>query len=152
MEEGSVFIPYGGNDLKDILYEQHERVVGNDNCVSFRNMKLQIPPDAYRMHYVKARVRVHRYPDGSMGVFHGPQRLAEYTADGTLIAIEENKKSVSGGASDELHGVPILGAPYLAPPMRSNTRWHIKKLHHYHRYNAKSNNLRATKTGQLMCC
>lgn len=79
-------------------------MVGNDNCVSFRKMKLQTPPNAYRMHYVKARVRVHRYPDGSMAVFHGPRKLAEYTCDGTLKEIEENKKLVSGGASDELHG------------------------------------------------
>ena len=113
MEEGSAFIPYVGNDLKDILCEQHERIVGNDNCVSFQKMKLQIPPNAYRMHYVKARVRVHKYPDGSMAVFHGPRKLAEYTADGTLISVEENKKSAAGGASDELHGGPILGAPLV---------------------------------------
>ncbi|MBW2067891.1 MAG: hypothetical protein JRI31_03285 [Deltaproteobacteria bacterium] len=48
-----------------------------------------------------------------MAVFHGPRKLAEYTADGTLIGIEENKKSATGGASDELHGGPILGAPLV---------------------------------------
>ncbi len=59
--EGAAFIPYIGGRLPDILCEQHERVVGNDNCVSFGGMKLQIPADGARHHYVKVRVRVHRY-------------------------------------------------------------------------------------------
>ncbi len=48
------------------------------------------------MHYVKARVWVHRYLDGGMAVFHGLRKLAEYTAGRTLITIEENKKSATG--------------------------------------------------------
>jgi transposase len=39
-----------------------------------------------RPHYVKARVRVHEYPDGTFAVFHGPRRLARYSAQGTEIA------------------------------------------------------------------
>ena len=81
-EQGSAFIPYVGSDLGDILCEQHERVVNKDNCVCFKGLKLQIPPDKYRMHYVKVRVRVHYYPDGSLAVFHGPRRLASYHPDG----------------------------------------------------------------------
>jgi hypothetical protein len=30
-------------------------------------------------------VRVHQYPDGRLAIFHGPRRLADYEADGTLI-------------------------------------------------------------------
>jgi hypothetical protein len=37
----------------------------NDNCVSYRTLKLQIPESPMRPHFVKARVRVHVYPDGS---------------------------------------------------------------------------------------
>ncbi|WP_176697472.1 hypothetical protein [Burkholderia sp. CCA53] len=36
------------------------------------------------MHYVKVKVRVHRYLDGRLAIFHGPRRLARYTADGQL--------------------------------------------------------------------
>ena len=82
--EGSAFIPYIGNNLPDVLCEQHERVVGNDNCVSFAGMKLQIPADGARHHYVKVAVRVHCYVDGSLGVFHGPRKLAGYDAQGNL--------------------------------------------------------------------
>ncbi len=86
--EGAAFIPYIGGRLPDILCEQHERVVGNDNCVSFGGMKLQIPADGARHHYVKVRVRVHRYVDGTLGVFHGPRKLAGYDAQGNLPQLE----------------------------------------------------------------
>jgi transposase len=75
---GSAFIPYIGNNLPDVLCEQHERIVGNDNCVSFEGMKLQIPADDARHHYVKVAVRVHCYVDGTLAVFHGPRKLAGY--------------------------------------------------------------------------
>ena len=83
--EGSAFVPWIGGSLEDVLCEQHERTVGHDNTVSFDGMKLQIPADGYRFHYVKARVRVHRYMDGRMGIFHGPRKLAEYDANGALM-------------------------------------------------------------------
>jgi len=82
--EGSAFIPYIGNNLPDVLCEHHERIVGNDNCVSFEGMKLQIPADGARHHYVKVAVRVHRYVDGTLGVFHGPRKLAGYDVQGNL--------------------------------------------------------------------
>ena len=82
--EGTAFIPYIGGQLPEILCEQHERVVGNDNCVRFGGMKLQIPADGARHHYVKVRVRVHRYVDGTLAVFHGPRKLAGYDAQGNL--------------------------------------------------------------------
>lgn len=84
-EEGSAFVAYVGCDLADILCEHHERVVGNDNCVSFGGLKLQIPKDRLRLHYVRVKVRVHRYPDRRLALFHGPRCLARYDAKGVLI-------------------------------------------------------------------
>ena len=83
-EAGSAFVPWIGGNLGDILCEQVERTVGNDNCVQFEKLKLQIPADRHRCHFVKAKVRVHRYPDGRLAVFHGPRKLAEYEATGRL--------------------------------------------------------------------
>jgi hypothetical protein len=83
-EAGSAFVPWIGGNLGDILCEQVERTVGNDNCVQFEKLKLQIPADRHRCHFVKAKIRVHRYPDGRLAVFHGPRRLAEYEATGRL--------------------------------------------------------------------
>jgi transposase len=83
-EEGSAFVPWIGGSLDDILCEQYERTVGHDNCVRFEGITLQIPPDRHRCHYVKAKVRVHCYPDGSLAVFHGPRKLANYDTEGRL--------------------------------------------------------------------
>jgi hypothetical protein len=66
---------------RDILCVQEERVVGNDNTVRYRGLSLQIPPSPIRPHFVKARVRVHDYPDGMLAIFHGPRCLARYRAD-----------------------------------------------------------------------
>lgn len=91
LEEGSAFIPWAGSHLEDILCEQHERTVSSDNCVSFEGMTLQIPPDKYRCHYVRVRVKVHRYTDGSLAVFHGPRKLADYDANGNLTNRKKGK-------------------------------------------------------------
>jgi len=81
-ETGSAFVPWIGGDLRDILCLQEERVVRPDNCVAYDNKLLQIPADRHRCHYVKAKVRVHEYPDRSLAIFHGPRRLAQYDASG----------------------------------------------------------------------
>ena len=60
------------------------RVIGRDNCVSFEGMKLQIPPDRHRCHYIKSAVKVHRYLDDTLAVFHGPRKLAGYDSNGIL--------------------------------------------------------------------
>lgn len=45
-------------------------------------MKLQIPADRHRCHYVKAKVAVLRRIDGSLALYHGPRKLADYSPDG----------------------------------------------------------------------
>ena len=85
MEEGSAFVPWIGGSLEDILCEQYERTVSHDNCVRFDGLILQIPADRHRCHYVKAKVRVCRYPSGALALFHGPRGLAYFTPDGTAI-------------------------------------------------------------------
>ena len=85
--EGSAFTPIPGVDLDEILCVQEERQVGNDNCVSYRTLKLQIPESPMRAHFVKARVRVHTYPDGSHALFHGPRCIGRYDQKGQLQQI-----------------------------------------------------------------
>lgn len=81
---GNAFIPWIGGNLDDILCEQHSRTVGRDNCVSFERLTLQIPANNYRCNYIKAKVRVHRYLDGTLAIFHGPRKLATYDQQGEL--------------------------------------------------------------------
>jgi len=85
-EPTSMFVPWVGTPLLDILCEKYERTVGNDNCVRFDGLILQIPPDKYRYHYVKVKVRVHRYPDRTLALFHGPRKLTMYDSKGKEIA------------------------------------------------------------------
>jgi transposase len=82
--EGSAFTPIPGVDLDEILCVQEERQVMNDNCVSYRTLKLQIPESPMRPHFVKARVKVHVYPDGSHALFHGPRCIGRYDQNGAI--------------------------------------------------------------------
>jgi len=83
-QPGSAFTPIPGVDLDEILCVQEERQVMNDNCVSYRTLKLQIPPSPMRAHFVKARVKVHVYPDGSHALFHGPRCIGRYDENGAI--------------------------------------------------------------------
>jgi len=85
MGDGNAFVPFMGCRLREILCIQEERVVGNDNGIHSQGRVLQLPPDQYRYHDVKACVRVHAYPDGTDAVFHGPRKLACYDASGSQI-------------------------------------------------------------------
>jgi transposase len=84
-EKGSAFIAWVGQGLEDILSVQEDRTVGNDNTVRYKKLCLQIPADKHRYHYVKVKVRVHEYPDGTLAVFHGPRKLAQYGPQGELL-------------------------------------------------------------------
>jgi hypothetical protein len=82
----SAFVPVKDTELLgEILCVEEERIVARDNTVSWGRLRLQLPESRLRAHYVKARVRVHEYPDGSLAVFHGPRCLARYTAAGDPI-------------------------------------------------------------------
>jgi hypothetical protein len=81
--------------LAETLCVQEERVVGRDNTVSFEGFKLQLPESPLRHHFVKARVRVHRYPDGALAVFHGPRCLARYGAAGEPVAAVPTRPSMT---------------------------------------------------------
>lgn len=91
-EPGSAFVPLLDIGLNEILCLQEERTVRPDNCVSYLGLVLQIPEQDHRRHYVKAKVRVHQYPDHSLAIFHGPRQLARYTAEGELIQPKHNKR------------------------------------------------------------
>jgi hypothetical protein len=71
--------------LRETLCIEEERVVGRDNTVAYEGLKLQLPESRMRAHYVKARVKVHEYPDGSLAVLHGPRCLCRYDQAGCQI-------------------------------------------------------------------
>ena len=61
-------------------------------------MSLQIPPVEDRAHFVRAKVVVHEYEDGSMAVVHeGKRRLGFYDREGNLVEEVEQKRRVASG-------------------------------------------------------
>jgi transposase len=82
---GSAFVADAAGAWRDVLCVQEERVVGNDNTVRYHNLVLQLPASPARPHFVKAKVRVHHYPDGTLAVFHGPRCLARFDGNGTPL-------------------------------------------------------------------
>jgi len=86
-EPGSAFLPYVGPSLQDVLSIQEQRQVGRDNCVQWKRLALQIPPQPHRHHYVKATVRVHEYPDGRLAIFDGPRCLARFDQKGKPLDV-----------------------------------------------------------------
>jgi len=88
-EAGSAFVPARPQQWTDVLCLQHERIVGNDNTVAIGGLRLQIPAAASRAHFVRAKVRVHHYDDGTYAIFHGPRRLGSYDPTGVLIEAQK---------------------------------------------------------------
>lgn len=88
-ETGSAFVPVAEQQWCDILCIQEERTVAPDNTVAWNRRRLQIPPHPARAHFVRAKVRVHEYPDGALAIFHGPRCLVRWRPeeiDNTLQA------------------------------------------------------------------
>lgn len=80
--DGSAFVPDAAGHWREILCEQHDRVVAKDNTVAWEGGHLQLPENRLRPHFVKAKVRVHAHWDGTLSVHLGPHRLGDYTAAG----------------------------------------------------------------------
>lgn len=83
-EAGSAFVPVAESQWRDLLCIQEERTVAPDNTVSWNGRRLQIPPHPARAHFVRAKVRVHDYPQGDLAIFHGPRCLVRWSPDPEL--------------------------------------------------------------------
>jgi transposase len=84
------------DSLVEILCIEHVRIVARDNTVAYEGRRLQLPQSPVRPHYVKATVKVRDYADGTLAVFHGPRRLARYSATkGEEIAAVPTATSVT---------------------------------------------------------
>jgi transposase len=81
--------------LTEALCVQEDRVVDRANTLSWGRLRLQLPQSPLRPHFVKARVRVHEYPDGALAVFHGPRCIARYNAQGAEVSEVPTRASVT---------------------------------------------------------
>lgn len=109
--------------LADVLCVQQSRVVARDNTVSYEGRSLQIPQSPGRPHYVKANVRVHEYPDGTLAIFHGPRRLARYTAEGEETVDVPTARSLTPCSPPSRRGLETLelvAAPQRRPALTAS--------------------------------
>jgi transposase len=85
-QEGTAFVADTHHAWREALCVIEERTVANDNTIAWNGQRLQLPESRLRPHFVKAVVRVHEYPDGTVSVFLGPHRLATFGAEGEQIS------------------------------------------------------------------
>jgi len=111
--------------LIEALCIQEERVVERDNTVTWRKLKLQLPDSPLRHHWVKARVRVHHYPDDTLALFHGPSCIARYDERGRQQAAPSSASRARSCSAPSRGGrakAPALAAASRRPPVTAPAR------------------------------
>lgn len=123
-----------GMDLKNILCRRFQRTVANDNTISIHGNIIQLLPTPTRMHFVRAKVLVNQWVDGSYHVFH-PQEgelpckpIEKRSSDTTQMGVRpafsgasgrsSSKKLTAGSRSESATPLSPLWLPPAAPLMR----------------------------------
>jgi transposase len=88
----SAFVKLAGIELELVLSSQHERVVRNDNTITFKNLILQLPSTRHRIHFVRCPVTVHQFSNGTLGISYQGRLLARYDASGGPLQPSPNKE------------------------------------------------------------
>ena len=78
----SAFVKLTGVELELVLSSKYQRVVRNDNTVTFKNVILQLPSTRQRIHFVRCPVTVHQFSNGTLGISYQGRLLARYDAAG----------------------------------------------------------------------
>src|SRR6266446_1818798 len=121
----SAFVPLGDVDLEQILCEEEDRVVGQDNIVSFDGVHLQLAKQPGRPTCAGLRVIVRRHLDGSHTVWRGAYCLGRHTAQGAAVpAVVERALNgrfrLAGASLPPLRGRPV--GPTRTPRQRPGPR------------------------------
>jgi hypothetical protein len=107
------FVPVADRTvLIETLCIEEERTVARDNTVAYAGLTLQIGQRGLRAHYVKARVKVRAYADGTLGVFHGPLCIGRYDHEGCALPAPA-ASSMAPCSTPSWRGLP---APACAAP------------------------------------
>jgi transposase len=117
------FVAVDADVLRETLCREEERTVERDNTVAYGRLRLQLPESRMRAHYVKARVKVREYPDGTLAIFHGPRCLGRYDAEGRQIAAPTSA-SLASCSPPSRRGLeaPVPAAPAAHRPALTASR------------------------------
>src|SRR6201981_468432 len=88
----SAFVKLAGVELELVLSSKHERIVRNDNTLTFKNLILQLPSTRQRIHFVRCPVIVHQFSNGTLGISYQGRLLAHYDASGGPLPPIPNKE------------------------------------------------------------
>ena len=91
----SAFVPLAGVDLELLLSARHERVVRNDNTVTFNRLILQLPTTPQRMHFVRCPVLVHEFSNRTLAVSYQGRLLARYDDTGGSLPLQVSKRKAA---------------------------------------------------------
>lgn len=91
----SAFVKLAGIELELVLSSKHERVVRNDNTVTFKNLILQLPATRQRIHFVRCPVTVHQFANGTLGISYQGRLLARYDAAGGPLHSPDKARATS---------------------------------------------------------
>ena len=88
----SAFIKLASIELELVLSSKHERVVRNDNTVTFKNLILQLPSTRQRLHFARCPVTVHQFSNGTLGISYQGRLLAGYDGAGSPLQPSPTKE------------------------------------------------------------
>jgi transposase len=75
----------------EVFCLKHQRTVGLDNVVRFKNRRLQIQPGVDRPSYARAKVTVHESFNGHLALYYKGQRLSTTDAPPDTAQLRSNK-------------------------------------------------------------
>jgi transposase len=116
----SAFVPLGAVDLDQLLCEEEERVVGQDNVVSFERVQLQLAKQRGRPTCAGLRVVARRHFDGSYSVWRGPHCLGRFAAEGgapmaaPVARADDGRLRLAGATLPPLAARPVVRRPLAA--------------------------------------
>jgi transposase len=91
-QPGSSYRPISaGFAPHEVFCLKHQRTVGLDNVVRFKNRRLQIQPGVDRPSYARAKVTVHEGFDGHLALYYKGQRLSTTDAPPDTAQLRSNK-------------------------------------------------------------
>jgi transposase len=122
-QKESAFVKLAGIELELVLSAQHQRIVRNDNTVTFKNLVLQLPATRLRAHFVRCPVTVHQFCDGQLGVSYQGRLLARYNSCGELLHPTAPNKVRAASAQ------PLGRQTEAVPAAAMHLRSRIRNLH-----------------------
>jgi transposase len=116
----SAFVKLAGLELELVLSSKHERIVRNDNTVTFKNLILQLPSTRHRIHFVRCPVTVHQFANGTLGISYQGRLLARYHASGEPLQPSPNKEGAAGAQRSATTAVRRVATHRPTPTQNSH--------------------------------